>query len=397
MTFLKINIHVDLPTEDAKLLGHDEMVETLCKFLLSPYVIGPLSIALHGDWGSGKTSLLKTTKKELKRKNQEIIFFEAWKHEYSNPTLALVATIVQKYEANSSNARALIYTAANILSHKFLNMDLKAITDSARKSSIDAESFHTSLETIINKKLKNKKLFIFIDDLDRCDVENTLMILAFIKLFLDIKNCICIAAVDLNRLATAWAFKYGKDPALIKEGIVYLEKIFQIRIGIPQPSSTQLRDYLKQLVPNISDDFLKLLSEVGPSNPRNIKRMLNLAIFRSFVLGSDDKAEVIALLGTIFEQILSNKGASQFAKSCGNSRNFIDLIIHQGNKWDNIKGRFKFNQSFISDYNPNVMSQSKLFFEYAQKILKSLGTSEAELEPYFDKLIRSSNEENRLS
>lgn len=202
------------------------MVKTLCKFLPSDDVEGPLNIALHGNWGSGKTSLLKTTMKELKKPDDEIIFFEAWKHEYSNPALALVTTIIQKYEKNLSISTRLVLTAANILSHKFLNMDLRTIANSIRKSSTEAVSLNTELEKIVTKKLKDKKLLILIDDLDRCDVENTLMVLAVMKLFLEIKNCICIAAVDFNRLATAWALKYGKDPKLIKEGTTYLEKIF---------------------------------------------------------------------------------------------------------------------------------------------------------------------------
>lgn len=373
------------------------MVETLCKFLSSDDVVGPLNIALHGDWGSGKTSLLKTTMKELKKPDEEIIFFEAWKHEYSNPALALVTTIIQKYEKDLSTSQALVYTTANILSHKFLNMDLKAITNSIRKSSKEAVSLNTALEKLVTTKLKDKKLLIFIDDLDRCDVENTLMVFAVMKLFLEIKNCICIAAVDLNRLATAWAWKYGKDPKLIKEGTTYLEKIFQIRIGIPHPSSGQLQDYLKEIVPDMPENFLKFLSEVGPSNPRNIKRMLNLAIFRNYVLGNDDKSEVIALLGTIFEIILSNRGVIEFIRACGNSENVLDLVILHGNDWPMIKQRFSFNQNYITEHNPDVMVQSKLFFEYAQKILKDLNTTKDVLVPYFDKMIRSSNEARRLS
>jgi len=334
--------------------------------------------------------------KELKKPDNEIIFFDAWKHEYSNPALALVTILIQKYETNSSTANALVYTAANILSHKFLNMDLQSITRSVRKSSKDAESLNTELEKLVTKKLKDKKLLIFIDDLDRCDVENTLMVLTVMKLFLEIKNCICIAAVDFNRLATAWALKYGKDLTLIKEGTTYLEKIFQIRIGIPHPSSDQILAYLKEIVPKMPDNFLNLLSEVGPSNPRDIKRMLNLAIFRNYALGNDEISEVIALLGTIFEKILSNRGVSEFTKACGNIANVVDLVILHGDDWDIIKGRFAFNQAYIQEHNPDSMQQSKVFFEYAQKILKDLNTTNDTLVPYFDKMIRSSNEAVRF-
>ena len=75
--------------------------------------------------------------------------------------------------------------------------------------------------------MKIKKLIILIDDLDRCDVENSLQILSVLKLFLDIENIICIAAVDYKRLENAWLRKYTiQDKMHQNDAKQYLDKIF---------------------------------------------------------------------------------------------------------------------------------------------------------------------------
>ena len=85
-------------------------------------------------------------------------------------------------------------------------------------------------------------MIIIIDDLDRCDVENSLQILSIIKLFFDLPNCICIAAVDFNRLKNAWLRKYSiQDIVNQNDASEYLDKIFQVRIGIPEPTEEQIK------------------------------------------------------------------------------------------------------------------------------------------------------------
>lgn len=65
----------DYPVSDAELLGIKETVEVLKTFLESDQMIAPLSIAVSGDWGSGKTSLLKTLEKKLNSEKITTIFF----------------------------------------------------------------------------------------------------------------------------------------------------------------------------------------------------------------------------------------------------------------------------------------------------------------------------------
>ena len=81
----EITTHSDTPVKNAKLLGHDKLVDQLEEFLKNPNVGGPFSIGLHTPWGSGKTSVMRTLEKRLKKSDMDILFFEAWRHENSNP------------------------------------------------------------------------------------------------------------------------------------------------------------------------------------------------------------------------------------------------------------------------------------------------------------------------
>jgi hypothetical protein len=55
----------DEPLDDAILLGMEGRVKALYEFIKSDDIITPLVMAIHGEWGSGKTSLLLTLKKRI--------------------------------------------------------------------------------------------------------------------------------------------------------------------------------------------------------------------------------------------------------------------------------------------------------------------------------------------
>ena len=101
MTRFKIPTKHDKPTDDAILLGHDEIVKALKNFLLSDDIITPLSIAIDGDWGSGKTSIMRTLSKVFTSDEFIKINFEPWRYENSDPPLALIQTIVKELQRNS--------------------------------------------------------------------------------------------------------------------------------------------------------------------------------------------------------------------------------------------------------------------------------------------------------
>lgn len=366
----KVTPFPDMPIENATLLGHDKVIKNLITFLESGSIVTPLTIAVHGDWGSGKTSIMNTLLGKLSERRFDTIFFEAWKYEYSNPSLGLVSSIAVKYSDDSKKIKLIVTTAATILANKFLNTDITQLVDIVTNREQTKKTLTDELYEIIEKKLDKKKLIIIIDDLDRCDVENSLQLLSLIKLFLSIPNCICIAAVDFNRLRQAWLQKYHvTDNNLNETGQEYLDKIFQVRIGIPKPSTLQVEKYLRPLVPGMPKILLELFAKIGPKNPRAIKKILNLISYRSTLLYSKFDAES-ATLWTILEEIVGNEMLIRICDVLKKEKHSLgEAVYSMSEDWSSLKN-FLTNHIPAKDLLPK-MEKLKIYFEDGNRFIKS--------------------------
>ncbi|MEG1718646.1 MAG: P-loop NTPase fold protein, partial [Bacteroidales bacterium] len=62
----------------------------------------PITIGLYGDWGSGKSSLLKIIENELnKDKDTVVIYFDGWSFEsFDDAKMALIQGIIDELERN---------------------------------------------------------------------------------------------------------------------------------------------------------------------------------------------------------------------------------------------------------------------------------------------------------
>ncbi len=376
----------DLPHKDAKLLGHEQIITNLKTFLENDNLITPLSIAIHGDWGSGKTSIMKTLSTKLDKKKFEVLFFEAWKYEYANPSLGLITELSEKYEQNL--AKDIMKAGVYILSNKFLGTDPEQIFQYIKATKHHSESLSKNLQEMLSKNITNRKLIIIIDDLDRCDVENALQLLAIIKLFFNLENCICIAAVDFNRLKQAWRSKYlvGTNT---EDGSEYLDKIFQIRIGIPKPPQEQIKKYIETLIEKIPDSISELFANLLPKNPRSIKRTLNLISYRQNLLESKNK-EISAIFWTLLEEIISNDKIILLYDILPKNGSSIGHFIKIGDQWQTIKTHLQ--NHLGNDFYTKYASKLSTFFALSYKICNQYEITKKELDDDFRILYSATNE-----
>jgi len=385
----KIKPLKDIPTPDAALLGHDKVVENLKKFLQSDEIETPMSIAIHGEWGSGKTSIMRTLEKKLDKEKVEFLFFEAWKYEYSNPSAGLIGELAIKLSDSRDSVIPIVKAAAFVLTKQFLNFDSNELMNVLQKDRKTlTENLSENLQKIIENKIKGKKLVILIDDLDRCDVENSLQILSIIKLFLDMENIICVAAVDHKRLENAWLRKYSiKDKKHENDAKQYLDKIFQVRIGIPVPDYDEVEDFFKDLVDEMPPQLLEMFVSCSKRNPRSIKRMLNLIAYRKLLLNSDEN-QISATLWTLLEEIVGNEMSIKIVDIIRKGENSLGrLVSNNGNNWASIKqivGKVASDNSSLEDL--------RKWFYLSHKLITEIHIDVSQLELDFDVLYSRTKE-----
>jgi hypothetical protein len=301
----------DEPNPDSQLFNFPKFAIDLEKVLLSADAITPYSIVIHGDWGSGKTSLAKRVYESIKTEGKisdgtklKVIWFDAWQYEKLDPVTALLRIIADAHKGHKAYS-AFKKVAAGV-GLGFLDLGLRVM--SANMSSIkNIDELMTrfigsqieDIKTISDKLselVKNERLVIFIDDLDRCSVENALEMLEAIKMFLNVKGIISLMIVDITKLERAWKLRYSNNLTATLEGKEHLDKIFQLRLSLPEKTSAQMEEYVKSLVSSLSDSEKLLIKEGCPRNPRKVKRILNLVYFLSSEASEDLRGKLFPML-----------------------------------------------------------------------------------------------------
>jgi len=347
--------HKDEPVDNATLLGAGKMVSTLADFLASKDLISPLVIAVNGEWGSGKTSLITTVKKELEKKGTVTAIFNAWQYEYSEPAGAMVYQIVSQTGPNKEirrKAKEMAGLALDIFARKTAGIDLPAIKQHFEGSVSAVTTLSNRLEKYLQEDVQAERMVVFIDDLDRCSLENVIQLLEAVKLFLTVPKAVFVLAVDISKVKLAWSLKYGrveqsidegpvhgKADRLTEEGLKYLEKIIQIQLELPKPSNEQLKEYLKSLDPGYTDDFCNLIAALNLTNPRSIKRFLNLVSFRANIPETGGMKTEAALVWTAMEHAAGEEAAAKMYNAYGDPSMFLQAINELGgfseSSWEN--------------------------------------------------------------
>lgn len=269
--------------------------------------------SLYGEWGSGKSSLMKYLEKDL-NKEFNTFFFEAWQFEKDeNLAVSLLEFMNAKNIDNGEEfCENLLKYGARILrglgkSVKFniplypdgpsVDLDMSGFVDEFSKK--EDVSFYKSLEkfkkefVIFEDKLTAEKgqkyNIVFIDDLDRCEPEQVLNLLSAIKLFFTYgQRTIFFCGIDKVAVNQAVKTKYGK---VIKAN-EYLEKIFDVSFSMPEHNNLLklIDNYFGFTTYAIGEDKQSIniwisdfFERINFTNPRRVKKVLNkLNIVREF-------------------------------------------------------------------------------------------------------------------
>lgn len=260
----------------------------------------PCSIGVFGDWGSGKSSLMKMVEdKYAEDKDILVINFNGWLFEgYEDTKTVLLSRIVDEIiKKRTLDEKALKFAAKLLRKIDLIKLGRSAVkyglgflimgpSGLALTSSADAlqkfaavdyeeylknkpkkedpdetlrtdiQEFHLNFEQLINET-KIKKVIVFIDDLDRCSHDTVIGTLEAIKLFLFVKNTAFIIGADERLIKYAVRRRFPEIPGDNTEvGRDYLEKLIQYPVRIPPLSEIEITIYINLL-------FTKLYTDIG--------------------------------------------------------------------------------------------------------------------------------------
>jgi len=168
-----------------------------------------------------------------------------------------------------------------------------------------------------------------------------------------------------------------------------LDKIFQIRIGIPKPTPDHLKDYVQTLVEQVPDSVAKLFAEVLPKNPRSIKRILNLISYRQNLLNSAHK-KFSAIFWTLLEDIIKNDMIILTCDRLGTQGSSIGYLINKIGDWNQIKDIFR--NVVHGDIPDKHASKLSKFFSISHSITTEFKITKDVLDEDFKILYSATNE-----
>ena len=208
------------------------------------YVIG-----IEGIWGAGKTSFINLVLENFKANDAVIVKFNPWNFANQNE---LIADFFDSFLAgvNNSDEDSEIKETLAAYSKKLLKQTEFEFSPSF--SVFGAANFslgkvkkvggiptlsemRKNIDTLLHRR--SKKILVVIDDIDRLDRQETLLILKMVKMTANFPNTVFLLAYDREKVAER----------ITEQGIGgedYLKKIVQVSFTLPVPDKQNLRGVL---------------------------------------------------------------------------------------------------------------------------------------------------------
>lgn len=400
------NLPIEKLTRDNDYLGVIEKGDMIVSLLKSGNIEFEQMkmFALYGNWGSGKSTLMKYIESKL-QDDFQTFYFDAWQYENGKDlSFSLLEFMTDEGVSKGEKiATDILKTAERVLigSAKSLNFSIPGISFRSKELLEELEkqpkiSFHKEIEnfktefkelekTILAESNGKKKTnIVFIDDLDRCEPEKVLDLLSEIKLFFTYgERTIFFFGVDQKAIQAAIKNKYNDN---VKSN-EYLEKVFDLTFHLRGDNDISKFIYrylpdrtIKNIGSGVSfrkymSNFFKLLKL---SNPRKLKKLLNAyTIYSNYIVNRDlngkhqliiDEENDGSFLITIitFYLIACRLFYPEAFEKFGNKQFFIDL--YERAYVSNIKNKGNSNHN-------NILSHTIITSKYEQSIYSSLNES----------------------
>lgn len=331
------------------LLDRSQIINHIYSTISNCHTDGSFVMALKGEWGSGKTTVLNNVKQKISS-NDNIIYideFDPWIYE--------------------DEKQLMITLFDSIMKEIKLDFSIMEI-EKFKKSYLSVLSFNTNynIDFIINNKLdlstikniindylvmNDKQIVLVLDNLERCSTNNILFLLKTIHNLFDFKNFIYILSYDEKIMK-----KHFDDNSEFDYS--YLEKIIQLEFTLPKINEDSMSYLIHRCLNNIlrlkNENFdLEDINQVTQILAPNIENLRD------------------------FKRIVNSTFNSSFGKT--NYLNKVDLMIYE-------LLHLKNNQLINEIYKNKLFYISEDPFIYSYEYLLNLDKYNKDTTEYFNKL-----------
>lgn len=386
----------DSPTHDDK-FSIENYINGLSNFITKCET--PLTIAIQGDWGTGKTSIMYQVEKRLNPEKQDkkiqTIFFNTWQYSQfdmgKNLAVALITDLINELNVEDSKKKQFYKKTKSVLSKslEYLNFDFgilngEKITEkfqdliiSLGEKTNDIKYLKENLQNIINEAIEVNdydRIVIFIDDLDRLVPEKAIELLEVLKLFLDCEHCVFVLAIDYNVVVRGAKSKYGDDLD-DEKGKAFFEKIIQVPFTVPV-ANYDLQNFIESSLNKLDFCFDKnkekdrkqletitqLIRYSIGNNPRSINRLFNSVSLLMYINNGDkvDHYEKLMILAMVCFQLRFEEAYNYLLTAYNNSPENSDDI--ESYLIDLLENSFELLDDDV-DYNSLVSLLGKFTFK----------------------------------
>jgi hypothetical protein len=285
----------------------------------------PTTIGVFGDWGSGKSTLIKMIEADLERDEGTVcVSFNGWLFEgYEDAKTALMGTILEAIQDQVAAGKTITdkgkdllgkllgrvnwmrvarYAVPTLLGMPHLTLaslgqdfigglqkligkakdvdpekiqelfkDAPGGTENVRRN---VREFRADFADLL-KEAEIKTLVVFIDDLDRCLPDTIIETLEAIKLFLFVDGTAFIIGADPRLVEYAVRRRFPEVPGseTFEVGRDYLEKLIQNPMKVPPLSGAEIQSYMNLLFAERrleQADYEKVCATLETFQPSNI-------------------------------------------------------------------------------------------------------------------------------
>lgn len=327
----------DIPfNEERNDFGTERYVNGLIQFIKNSS--SPITIALQGEWGSGKTSLMNRLERALCSAPDARfagIKINTWEYSMMSSPEVTVYKIMSQLVHSLGNHdmdvrqkfKKFLKGAGNVLFRSAKEAFKTTVpgvgivmeganiptqifdTDDAETASMS--ELKTALEDAVERKISNEGksgVIVFVDDLDRLNPPVAVEILELLKNIFCIDNCIFILAIDYEVVVKGLEPKFGKlTDQNEREFRSFFDKIIQVPFSLPVNSYRPMDFVLQSLVRigyitgvekgdgRISKPIQQIVEYSVGKNPRSIKRLINTLSLLSCIshCGKENAADFV--------------------------------------------------------------------------------------------------------